>query len=138
MQYDEFVGQVQHRARLADGGQAMSAIHATLETLGKRLVNGQAEDLAAQLPREIGYYLRQPVLRGSFGIEDFIDRVSAYEGVSCAEAERHARAVLAVLCDAVSPGEIEDVRAQLPREFDRLFPNSYEATVLVQRAYRTD
>jgi uncharacterized protein (DUF2267 family) len=33
----------------------------------------------------------------------------------------HARAVIEVLSEAVSKGELDDVRAQLPAEFDRLF-----------------
>jgi hypothetical protein len=43
MQHDEFVGQVQARARLADTGRAESAIRATLETLGERIPEGLAE-----------------------------------------------------------------------------------------------
>ncbi len=37
------------------------------------------------------------------------------------EAVYHARAVIEVLSEAVSKGEMDDVRAQLPAEFDRLF-----------------
>jgi hypothetical protein len=40
MQYDQFVGQVQDRARLADSGAATAAIRATLETLGERIPEG--------------------------------------------------------------------------------------------------
>ena len=126
MRYDEFVGQVQHRAHLADGGQAVRAIHATLETLGERLVGGEARDLATQLPPEIGYYLHSPNWTRSsvpqkFDLEEFFDRVAMREDARIAQAMHHAQAVIAVLCDAVSPGEIKDVRAQLPHEFDRLF-----------------
>lgn len=121
MNYDEFVGQVQHRAQLADGGEAMRAIHATLETLNQRLAGGEADDLAAQLPREIGSYLRQPVLQEKFGLNEFFERVAECEGVSVSDAAFHASAVVSVLCDAVSHGEMDDVRAQLPKEYDRLF-----------------
>jgi uncharacterized protein (DUF2267 family) len=40
MRYGEFVGLVQARARLADSGQATSAIRGTFETLGERIPDG--------------------------------------------------------------------------------------------------
>ncbi|MGM0669506.1 MAG: DUF2267 domain-containing protein, partial [Gemmatimonadota bacterium] len=56
MNYDDFVGEVQHRARLPSSGDAVKAIRSTLETLGRRLHGGEARDLAAQLPEEIARY----------------------------------------------------------------------------------
>jgi uncharacterized protein (DUF2267 family) len=37
MKHDEFIGQVQHRARLSSRGDAKRASWATLQTLGERL-----------------------------------------------------------------------------------------------------
>ena len=54
MTHDEFIGHVQHRARLASRGQAERATRVVLETLGERLAGGEPFDLAAQLPPEIG------------------------------------------------------------------------------------
>jgi len=59
MQHDQFIGQVQHRAQLSSRGDAERAVRATLETLAERLVGGEATDLAAQLPRELGEHPRQ-------------------------------------------------------------------------------
>jgi uncharacterized protein (DUF2267 family) len=126
MQYSEFVGKVQHRAQLATAGQAVHAIHATLETLSERLSGGEAEDLASQLPQEIGYYLRVARTTERFGMDEFFDRVSAREGVSVRHAMHHARVVLSVLTEAVTPGEIEDVRAQLPENLKWLFNVGYD------------
>jgi len=42
------------------------------------------------------------------------------------DAVFHARAVIAVLRQAVSPGEMLDVRAQLPPEFGPLFAEGAE------------
>jgi uncharacterized protein (DUF2267 family) len=126
MQYDQFVGQVQHRAQLADGGQAVHAIRATLETLGERLFGGEAEELASQLPAEIGYYLRQARIKHKFGMDEFFERVSAREGVALHRAMHHARVVLSVLAEAVSPGEIEDVRAQLPGDLKWVLETGFD------------
>lgn len=121
MQFDDFLGQVQHCAQLASGEESMRAIHATLETLGERLTKEEADQLAAQLPPEIGGFLQQPVLREKYSLEEFYDRVAMREDARLSAARRHADAVISVLVDAVSPGEIADVRAQLPREFQSLF-----------------
>jgi uncharacterized protein (DUF2267 family) len=123
MKHDEFIGQVQHRARLSSRGEAERATRVTLETLAERLAGGEAKDLAAQLPRELGEHLRGgwSGIGERFSLDEFFRRVSVREGVELPEAVFHARAVLAVLSEAVSQGEMNDVRAQLPAEFDQLF-----------------
>lgn len=123
MKHDEFIGQVQHRARLGSRGEAERATRATLETLAERLAGGEAKDLAAQLPLEIGEHLRGQwsAIGERFSLDEFFRRVSLREGVDLPEAVFHARAVIEVLSKAVSKGEMDDVRAQLPAEFDRLF-----------------
>jgi uncharacterized protein (DUF2267 family) len=123
MKHDAFIGQVQHRARLSSRGEAERATRVTLETLAERLAGGEAKDLAAQLPQELGEHLRRgwSGIGERFSLEEFFRRVSVREGVELPEAVFHARAVIAVLSEAVSKGELDDVRAQLPAEFDRLF-----------------
>jgi uncharacterized protein (DUF2267 family) len=123
MKHDEFIGQVQHRARVSSRGDAEIATRATLETLAERLAGGEADDLASQLPRGIAEHLRSRLARQNerFSVEEFFQRVSRREGVDLPKAIYHARAVIAVLYEAVSPGEMADVHAQLPAEFVRLF-----------------
>ena len=123
MKHDEFIGQVQHHARLSSRGDAEIATRATLETLAERLAGGEADDLASQLPRGIAEYLRTGLagVGERFSVEEFFQLVSEREGVDLPKAIYHARAVIAVLYEAVSPGEMADVRAQLPAEFGRLF-----------------
>ncbi len=123
MKHDEFIGQVQHRARLSSRGAAERATRATLETLAERLAGGEAKDLASQLPQEIAEHLRREWsgVGERFSLEEFFRRVSMREGIDLPDAVFHARAVIEVVKEAVSTGEIDDVRAQLPAEFDRLF-----------------
>jgi uncharacterized protein (DUF2267 family) len=124
MQYDEFINQVKARARLSGNGEAVRATRATLEALGQRLNRDEAHHLAAQLPSEIGYYLERLDRHSEqFGLDEFYDRVTDYEGkgVDKPEAIHHARSVLSVMTQAVTPGELNDVRAQLPAEFYPLF-----------------
>ena len=130
MKHDEFIVQVQHRARLSSRGDAEVATRATLATLAERLSGGEASDLAAQLPRGIAEYLRAEFAGEGmrFPVKEFFERVGQREGVDVPKAIYHARAVIAVLSEAVSPGEMADVRAQLPADYAWLFePEREEA-----------
>ena len=95
MQYHEFIGEVQNRARLGSTAEAVRATRATLEVLGERLYGGEADDLAAQLPSEIRNYLTDGDESQTFGLDEFFERVSENEGVDLPDAAHHARAVLA-------------------------------------------
>ncbi|HEM61165.1 MAG TPA: DUF2267 domain-containing protein [Chloroflexi bacterium] len=126
MQHKEFVGQVQHRARLATEGEAVRAVRATLNTLAERLFGNEAENLAAQSPREIGHYAREMDKSESFDVDEFFRRVAEREELDLPVSMYHAQAVISVLEDAVSKGEMDDVRAQLPDDYGRLFEYDLE------------
>ena len=100
---------------------AENAITATLETLNERISGGEARDLAAQFPEEI-----QPALRPKaeeaegFSLEEFYRRVAEREGVDIETARIDASAVMRVLREAVTPGELDDVMAQLSEDLNTL------------------
>lgn len=72
--------------------------------------------------RVVGY-LRLAKKKESFALDEFFRRVAEREGagVDLPQAVFHARVVMEVVQEAVSPGQIDDVRAQLPAEYDPLF-----------------
>lgn len=123
MQYEEFIEQVRRRTGLASADEAETATRATLIALGEYLTEGEGLDLASQLPRELaGLLRRQPPDRSMiFSLNDFVQLVAEEEGTSFEEALAHVRAVMGVLEEAVSTGEMEDVRRQFPSEFAPLF-----------------
>lgn len=122
MNHDEFIGQVQHRARLESRGAAERATRATLETLGERLAGGAPANLAAQLPHEIGEHLRRVEGVGDqIDLDGFFERVGQRAGVEMPAAVFQARCVVEVLEEAVAPGTVTKIRDQLPDEFDKLF-----------------
>ena len=123
MKYDEFIGQVRHRAGLSSHDEAERATRATLETLAERLVGGEAHDLASQLPPELAHSLQLPDagIGAKLTLDEFFELVSEREGVDLPAAASHARVVIGVLTEAVSQGEIKDVRVQLPAAFAQLF-----------------
>jgi uncharacterized protein (DUF2267 family) len=122
MQYKEFIDRVQQLTGCGSPEEAVQATRATLETLGERLSRRETRQLATQLPKELGTYLHQRQEQQQFfALEEFFNRVSAREGTRWHQAVAHAQAVIAVLREAVSPGEIEDVRIELAPEYDALF-----------------
>ena len=123
MKYDEFIAQVRHRAGLGSHAEAERATRATLETLAERLAGGEAHDLASQLSPELARYLELPDagIAAKLTLDEFFELVSEREGVDLPDATLHARVVIGVLTEAVSLGEIQDVRVQLPATFAQLF-----------------
>jgi uncharacterized protein (DUF2267 family) len=127
LQYQEFLQRVQEQISATEPATqtqraAEQAITATLQTLSERLTGGEATDLAAQLPEE----LKAPLERSAeeaerFSLEEFYERVAEREGVDLETARNDASAVMSVLRLAVTPGQLDDLMAQLPSEFNVLF-----------------
>jgi uncharacterized protein (DUF2267 family) len=59
-----------------------------------------------------------------FGVEEFARRVAERAGISQGQAGAGVVAVLDTVGEAVSPGEFDDVLAQLGREFAELIDSN--------------
>ena len=125
MDFEDFLGDVQDKAQLDSREAALTVTRCTLTSLSARIQPGEANDLAAQLPEEIGRFLTETDGVESFSFEEFVDRVAECGGYGeneVADAVFGAQVVMDVLGDATTDGEFEDVRSQLPEdEFDELF-----------------
>jgi uncharacterized protein (DUF2267 family) len=120
MHYATFLSTVEQVGGLTRA-EAERAIEATLRTLAERITRGEAEDIAAMLPKEL-----RPLLTATreeaerFGLDEFYRRVAAREATDRRVAAAHARAVFVALGVAVAPGELRDMAAQLPNEYEPL------------------
>jgi uncharacterized protein (DUF2267 family) len=122
VRYEEFIKAVRERAGL-DSDQAEKAVRATLNTLAQRLAGGEPKDLASQLPEELKEAVQLTTGAGAgdpLSKEEFVHTVAEREGRPDEEAERDVRAVFATLRDAVTPGEWDDIEAQLGKEYREL------------------
>jgi uncharacterized protein (DUF2267 family) len=105
--------------------EAERAARATLKTLSERITRGESEDIAAFLPKELRAELTSaPEPAEPFGLEDFVQRVAAREGVDEATAYGHVQAVFVALGQAVAPGELGDMAAQLSSDFEPLLKSA--------------
>jgi uncharacterized protein (DUF2267 family) len=127
MKYNTFVTEVQQRLDLATQGDAVRATRAVLTSLGERLQAEEADDLASPLPMEIDRYLRDADAGQRFSFEEYLDRVGEREGVETRTALHHAQRVVELVSEVVPSGELKQVRAQLPADFDELFDRVDEA-----------
>lgn len=134
--YNDFIGQVQHRVEAGTQAEAVRTVRAVLETLGERVEEGGATDIASPLPLEVDRYLLEADHGQVYDYDEFIDRVLDrlnYEdldletgygrpsSVDRAEAVYRTKAVMALLSETVPGGEIAHVEDQLPPEFEDLF-----------------
>ncbi len=123
--YGRLRNEIQKDAGLQTPQQAETALEVVLGALVRRLTPEEAEDLIAQLPS-----LLQPKLRAlAPGPDKQITRqMIENELVRRLDVspQRAAEILLAVgenIADSVSPGQIEDVRGQLPEELRGILPN---------------
>jgi uncharacterized protein (DUF2267 family) len=116
MKYDELIASVAKGAGISrESAEALTG--ATLRTLAERITRGEAEDLAAQLPKELqGHLLKPQEDAEPFDLEEFIRRVAERTGMDPDEVLVHVGAVFATLREAVTSGELDDIRAQLPED----------------------
>jgi uncharacterized protein (DUF2267 family) len=126
MKHDEFIGQVQARGKLDSRGQAERVTRSVLETLGERIPDGLADNLAAQLPHEIGEHLRRTVEPDKHGtgehldLKEFISRVEAKSGLDRPQAVYATRVVLEVTGEATQGSVMTKVRDALPPDVREL------------------
>jgi uncharacterized protein (DUF2267 family) len=117
VKHGEFIKHVAERAGVRKD-IAEKLTQATLETLADRLSGGEPHDLASQLPQELQDYVRPSTkLNEKFGPDEFVRRVAAKAGVDDETAAKGARAVGITIKEAITPGEWDDVMAQLPKEY---------------------
>ena len=134
--YDDFMGEVQHRIKADSRSEAVRTTRAVLETLGERVGEGTATDLAGTLPMEINRYLLQVEHGQGFEYQEFVDRVVerlAYDDLELetkfgkpAPVERNdtvfrIRAVVALLDEVIEGSDMRNLRNQLPEEYDEVF-----------------
>ncbi|WP_414544609.1 DUF2267 domain-containing protein [Nostoc sp. CCY0012] len=123
MEYNEFITHVQSLAQSNSREEAESATRATLETLKERVPGDEIQDLARQLPQELGNYLqgREAENEQSFNLQEFIMRVSQKENIEPTTTAIHVRAVFAVLQNAVNPEKFAKLHTYFSHDYEELF-----------------
>lgn len=127
--YGRMLNQLQADADLETSERAETALEIVLGAILQRLVPGEAKDLIAQLPS-----LLQPTLRALPPGPDMTITRQAMEaelserlGTDQARSRQICAAVGDIVAQTVSPGQIDDVRRQLPEDLRDIFSDSKTA-----------
>jgi uncharacterized protein (DUF2267 family) len=117
----EFYRHVMEETGEANRERAKRAAAAVLHALRDRLTPEEADQVAAQLPRELKAVWQEGERPGRRPVKmhrrEFYERVRAEGGLaSTREARWYILGVFAALKAQLSPGEAEDVLAQLPKD----------------------
>jgi uncharacterized protein (DUF2267 family) len=134
MEYERFVTLV-GQGTGAGRERAERAIHATLQTLAERIAAGEARDLAGRLPPDVAPWLATISDAAGFDRDEFLRRVAEREGVDMVTAERDTRAVFTALGQAITPKELDDLAAELSKDFDPLLPRGHQIDVMTAERF---
>lgn len=122
--YGRLLNRLRADAELESSEEAEAALEIVLEALVRRITPGEAEDLITQLPS-----LLQPTLRAQPPGPDKDITRQMIETELCERlrvdpprAAQILQAVGATVTSIVSPGQIEDVRNQLPEDMRSILP----------------
>lgn len=116
MKYHDFLAYVS-KTTGTDQARAELVTRAFLETLGQRLPNDEAKDLAAQLPAELKETLHPTAPEvDKIGPDEFLTRFARSANISNEQARDMAKAVWQALEQSVSQGELDEVRSVLPED----------------------
>lgn len=123
-----FLDRVRESPGVDSESEARTAITATLRTLGERLTEGEADDLAFHLPDPFAAELTEPDDESAtdLSFDEFVRRVSQRASVEMGDARVQVRAVGSTLAEAVSERELEAAKEQLPDPFGTLFDRPTE------------
>jgi uncharacterized protein (DUF2267 family) len=115
MTYKEMVKKVSDYSGFSDS-EAERALRCIVEKLATRLTTDERYDFAAQLPTELQEVAEieddTPTTTG----QEMIQEICAEEDIDEKHAKKQLHAVWLTLEDSISPGEIEDIKAQLPND----------------------
>ena len=117
MSEDEFLDALEQRLDTGDRADAERTAVAVLQALCDRLTGDEAWDLLAQLPARFKKAVTLTQAPMQMSADEFVQRIGRELGLPHDDARDRVRAVFAVLREAVSWGELEDVIVQLDPEY---------------------
>lgn len=114
MGFREMVKKVQLYSGFSDK-ESQAALECTTSVLASLLTEEEREDFASQLPPELQEVALDADRITDRSEKDILSHVVERQGIDQNRAKKQLLASWHALKDAISPGEIEDIRAQLTK-----------------------
>lgn len=115
MEYHDMIKRVQDYSGFSDD-ESETALRLFIEKLSARLTEEEREDFASQLPTDLQEIALAVDTAEDLSASDFINQFCETEDIEENRAIRQIKAVWQALKDALSPGEVQDIQAQLPMD----------------------
>lgn len=119
MQYRQMVKKVQLYSGFSDQ-ESEAALRMFVDTLGSRLSPDERSQFASELPSDLKEVALAAESAGKFGAQEFVRHFCEENGIDEAHAKKQIFASWSAIKDAISPGEIRHIKAQLPRDLDAM------------------
>jgi uncharacterized protein (DUF2267 family) len=113
MKFRELIKKVQHDAGFSDA-ESKDALELMVESLAVRLTPGERKDFASQLPHELRAIALSVYPTKENSSKDLVEQFMQLQGISESHAKKQVLTSWKALKAAISKGEIDDIRAQLP------------------------
>jgi uncharacterized protein (DUF2267 family) len=115
MKYREMIKRVQNYSGFSDS-ESKEALQLMVETLSVHLTEGERKDFASQLPQELEDIALTVLPTEQNSNEDILRQFMELQDIDEPRAKKQIKAAWKAIKDAISPGEIEDIKAQLKPE----------------------
>lgn len=113
MKYRELIKKVQDYSGFSDS-ESKDALELMVESLAVHLTEGERKDFASQLPHELQDIALSVYATEGNSKEDILQQFMEVEEIDEPRAKKQIMAAWKALKEAISGGEIEHIRAQLP------------------------
>ncbi len=115
MGFRELVKKVQLYSGFSDG-ESKDALEHMVESLSVHLTEGERKDFASQLPQELQDIALSVYPTPENSRQDMVEQFMENLHVDETRAKKQIHAAWKVIKEAISPGEVNDIRAQLPNK----------------------
>lgn len=115
MSFREMIKKVQHYSGFSDR-ESKEALEMMVESLAVHLTEGERKDFASQLPQELKDIALSVMPTKETARQDIVEQFMEMEEIDEPRAKKQIHSTWKAIKDAISPGEIDDIRAQLPNK----------------------
>lgn len=113
MTYRQLIKRVQLESGFSDV-EAKDALQSTVECIAVHLTEGERKDFASQLPQELQEMALAVMPTEKNSQTDLLEQMVAINSIPEDRAKKQLLSAWSALKRSLSPGEIDDIRAQLP------------------------
>lgn len=113
MGYRELIKKVQHYSGFSDK-ESKEALDCTVEAVAAMLTDDERKDFASELPVELQNLALSVEPIEDKSQKDLLYQVSERQHIDENRAKKQLLSAWQALKDAISPGELADIKAQLP------------------------